>query len=52
MYYSKNLQVMQFRIYLDTKDPEEIIRTVKLLAPGLGGVNLEYISTRCIEIEN
>lgn len=39
-------------ICLDTKDPEEIIRTVKLLAPGLGGVNLEDISApRCIEIE-
>ena len=39
-------------ICLDTKDPEEIIKTVKLLAPGLGGVNLEDISApRCIEIE-
>lgn len=39
-------------ICLDTKDPEEIIRTVKLLAPGLGGINLEDISApRCIEIE-
>ncbi|WP_410208063.1 NADP-dependent malic enzyme [Fusobacterium sp.] len=41
-----------FPICLDTKDPEEIIRTVKLLAPGLGGINLEDISApRCIEIE-
>ena len=41
-----------FPICLDTKDPEEIIRTVKLLAPGLGGLNLEDISApRCIEIE-
>lgn len=39
-------------ICLDTKDPEEIIRTAKLLAPGLGGINLEDISApRCIEIE-
>ncbi|WP_291259218.1 NADP-dependent malic enzyme [Fusobacterium sp.] len=39
-------------ICLNTKDPEEIIRTVKLIAPGLGGVNLEDISApRCIEIE-
>ena len=39
-------------ICLDTKDPEEIIRTVKLLAPGFGGINLEDISApRCIEIE-
>lgn len=39
-------------ICLDTKDPEEIIRTCKLLAPGIGGINLEDISApRCIEIE-
>lgn len=39
-------------ICLDTKDPEEIIRTAKLLAPGLGGINLEDISApRCIKIE-
>ncbi|WP_291256180.1 NADP-dependent malic enzyme [Fusobacterium sp.] len=39
-------------ICLNTKDPEEIIRTVKLIAPGLGGINLEDISApRCIEIE-
>lgn len=39
-------------ICLDTKDPEEIIKTVKLLAPGFGGINLEDISApRCIEIE-
>lgn len=39
-------------ICLDTKDPEEIIKAVKLIAPGLGGINLEDISApRCIEIE-
>ncbi len=39
-------------ICLDTKDTEEIIRTCKLLAPGLGGINLEDISApRCVEIE-
>jgi len=37
---------------LDTTDTEEIIRTVKILAPGFGGVNLEDISApRCFEIE-
>lgn len=42
-----------FPICLDTQDTEEIIRTVKLLAPGLGGINLEDISApRCIEIES
>ncbi|MGL6120789.1 MAG: NAD(P)-dependent malic enzyme, partial [Fusobacteriaceae bacterium] len=41
-----------FPICLDTKDPEEIIRTVKLIAPTFGGINLEDISApRCIEIE-
>lgn len=41
-----------FPICLDTQDTEEIIRTVKLLAPTFGGVNLEDISApRCMEIE-
>lgn len=39
-------------ICLDTQDTEEIIRTVKALAPGFGGINLEDISApRCFEIE-
>ena len=41
-----------FPICLDTKDTEEIIRTIKAIAPGFGGVNLEDISApRCFEIE-
>jgi malate dehydrogenase (oxaloacetate-decarboxylating) len=41
-----------FPICLDTKDPDEIVRTVKLMAPGFGGINLEDISApRCFEIE-
>ena len=41
-----------FPICLDTKDTEEIIRTVKVLAPTFGGINLEDISApRCFEIE-
>lgn len=41
-----------FPICLDTQDPEEIIRTVKYLAPTFGGVNLEDISApNCFEIE-
>jgi len=44
--------VNAFPICLATKDPEEIIRTVKLLAPTFGGINLEDISApRCFEIE-
>lgn len=39
-------------IVLDTHEPEEIIRTVKLIAPGFGGINLEDISApKCFEIE-
>ena len=41
-----------FPICLDTKDPDEIVRTVELIAPGFGGINLEDISApRCFEIE-
>lgn len=41
-----------FPICLDTKDTEEIIRTVKAIAPSFGGINLEDISApRCFEIE-
>jgi len=39
-------------IVLATQDTEEIIKTVKYLAPTLGGINLEDISApRCFEIE-
>ena len=39
-------------ICLDTKDPEEIIRAVKYIAPAFGGINLEDISApRCFQIE-
>ena len=41
-----------FPICLATNDPEEIIQTVKLIAPTFGGINLEDISApRCFEIE-
>lgn len=41
-----------FPICLDTKDTEEIITTIKRIAPGFGGINLEDISApRCVEIE-
>ncbi len=41
-----------FPICLDTTDPDEIVRTVKLIAPTFGGINLEDISApRCFEIE-
>ncbi len=39
-------------IALDTTDTQEIIKTVKLIAPNYGGINLEDISApRCFEIE-
>jgi malate dehydrogenase (oxaloacetate-decarboxylating) len=42
-----------FPICLATKDTEEIIRTVKNIAPAFGGINLEDISApRCFEIED
>ncbi|MFH5186221.1 NAD-dependent malic enzyme [Paenibacillus sp. TAB 01] len=41
-----------FPICLDTKDTEEIIRTIKAISPIFGGINLEDISSpRCFEIE-
>ncbi len=40
-----------FPLMLDTKDPDKIIEVVKLLQPGLGGVNLEDISNpKCFRI--
>ena len=39
-------------ICLATNDPEEIIQTVKLLAPTFGGINLEDISAPRFEIED
>ncbi len=45
-------KVDAFPICLATKDTEEIIRTVKNIAPVFGGINLEDISApRCFEIE-
>ena len=39
-------------IVLATKDPKEIIETIKRIAPTFGGINLEDISApRCVEIE-
>src|SRR5438034_4399149 len=45
-------EVNAFPIALATKDTDEIVRTVRLLAPTFGGINLEDISApRCFEIE-
>jgi malate dehydrogenase (oxaloacetate-decarboxylating)/malate dehydrogenase (oxaloacetate-decarboxylating)(NADP+) len=41
-----------FNIELDTQDVDEIVQTVKNIAPTFGGINLEDISApRCFEIE-
>jgi malate dehydrogenase (oxaloacetate-decarboxylating) len=40
-------------ICLDTKDPDKIIETCRIIAPTFGGINLEDISApRCFQIED
>jgi len=40
-------------IILDTQDTDEIVRTVKLIAPSFGGINLEdFAAPQCFEIED
>ena len=53
MLFKEFAGVDAFPICLDTKDTEEIIATVKAIAPAFGGINLEDISApRCFEIES
>jgi malate dehydrogenase (oxaloacetate-decarboxylating) len=52
MLFKEFADVDAFPICLNTNDPDEIVRTVTLLAPTFGGINLEDISApRCFEIE-
>jgi malate dehydrogenase (oxaloacetate-decarboxylating) len=52
MLFKQLAGVDAFPICLDTKDTEEIIRTIKAISPIFGGINLEDISApRCFEIE-
>jgi malate dehydrogenase (oxaloacetate-decarboxylating) len=52
MLFKEFADVDAFPICLDTRDPDEIVETVKLIAPTFGGINLEDISApRCFEIE-
>src|SRR5712664_3233960 len=45
--------VNAFPICLNTKDPDEIVQTVKAISTAFGGINLEDISApRCFEIED
>ena len=50
--FKKFGNVDAFPICLDTKDVDEIVETVKRIAPSFGGINLEDISApRCFEVE-
>ena len=52
MLFKKFANIDAFPICLDTQDADEIIRTVKNIAPVFGGINLEDISApRSFEIE-
>ncbi|MDF2651077.1 MAG: NAD-dependent malic enzyme [Paenibacillus sp.] len=52
MLFKQLADVDAFPICLDTQNTEEIIATIKNLAPAFGGINLEDISSpRCFEIE-
>ncbi|MCF8567196.1 NAD-dependent malic enzyme [Alicyclobacillus tolerans] len=52
MLFKQFAGVDAFPICLNTKDPDEIVRIVKSIAPTFGGINLEDIaSPRCFEIE-
>jgi malate dehydrogenase (oxaloacetate-decarboxylating) len=52
MLFKEFAGVDAFPVCLATKDPDEIVRTVELIAPAFGGINLEDISApRCFEIE-
>jgi malate dehydrogenase (oxaloacetate-decarboxylating) len=52
MLFKEFADVDAWPICLDTKDPDEIVETVKRIAPGFGGINLEDISApRCFAIE-
>lgn len=52
MLFKKFAGINGFPICLDTEDTEEIIRTVRLIAPVFGGINLEDIAApKSFEIE-
>ncbi len=50
--FKKFANIDAYPICLDSQDSEEIIKAVKMISPGFGGINLEDISApRCFEIE-
>ncbi|UJF33439.1 NAD-dependent malic enzyme [Paenibacillus hexagrammi] len=53
MLFKQLADVDAFPICLNTQDTDEIVATIKNLAPGFGGINLEDIAApRCFEIED
>src|SRR5882762_3436593 len=53
MLFKEFAGINAFPICLNTKDPDEIVRTVKAISTAFGGINLEDISApRCFEIED
>ena len=51
--YDKFANIDALPVVIDTKDPEEFIRTVKLLQKNWAGINLEDISSpKCYDIED
>src|SRR5919109_569152 len=53
MLFKELAGVDAFPICLATKEPDRIVETIKYLAPGFGGINLEDIAApRCFEIED
>ena len=52
MLFKEFADVDAWPICLDAREPDEIVRVVKALAPGFGGINLEDIAApACFEIE-
>ncbi|OGW42162.1 MAG: malate dehydrogenase, partial [Nitrospirae bacterium GWD2_57_8] len=52
MIFKEFADIDAFPVVLATKDVDEIVRTVKNIAPAFGGINLEDISApRCFEVE-
>ena len=53
MLFKEFANIDAWPICLDTKDSDEIVRIVKAISPGFGGINLEDIAApRCFEIEH
>src|SRR5437667_660907 len=52
MLFKELAGVDAFPVCLNTKEPDKIVETVKVIAPSFGGINLEDISApRCFEVE-